>query len=157
MADDLLSLFNFEVHLTPSGRGGDEGLTRTAAFSEVRGLETIVEVREVREGGFNTGVRRLLGKTSHPSLVLRRGVTLDLGFWRWIQRCTGGGYPLPYVCGSILQFASGETRDPSTAARWRFTNAVVTRVRSADLHAGSSRNVAIEELFMVHEGLERVS
>lgn len=157
MADDLLSLFNFEVHLTPSGRGGDESFARSAAFSEITGLEINVEIREVREGGFNTGVRRLVGKTSHPNLVLKRGVTRDVGFWQWVQRCASGGYPLPYVSGSILQFPSAQQREPADAAKWSFTNAVVTKVKSADLNASGGTNVAIEEIHIAHEGLERVS
>lgn len=151
---ELLSLFNFEVHITASGRGGDETLARSAAFSDVQGLETNVEIRELREGGYNLGVRRLVGKTSHPNLVLKRGVTLDRGFWEWIQRCTGGAYPLPYVSGTILQFPPGEGGE---IARFRFTNGIVTKVKSADLQAMGSNNVAIEELHIAHEGLERVA
>jgi phage tail-like protein len=154
---DLVSLFNFEVHFTPSGRGGDEKLARCAAFSEVTGLETNIEVREVREGGYNDGVRRLVGKTSHPNLVLKRGVTLDSGFWAWIKSCTGGAYPLSYVSGSILQFPPGQDRDPSSAVTWNFTNGIVTKVKSADLNAAGGTSVAIEELHIAHEGLERVS
>ncbi len=157
MTDDILSLFNFEVHLTPSGRGGDDKLARCAAFSEVTGLEINVEMKELREGGYNEGVRRLVGKTSHPNLVLKRGVTLDRGFWEWVKRCTSGAFPLPYLSGSILQFSPAQDRDPSAAARWSFTNGIVTKVKSADLNAMGGTNVAIEEIHIAHEGLERVS
>jgi phage tail-like protein len=154
---DLLSLFNFEVQITPSGRGGDEALARSAAFSEVSGLETNIEVREVREGGYNLGVRRLVGKTSNPSIVLKRGVTLDAAFWEWVQRCTNGTFPLPYVNGAVLQFDPADGRDAARAVRFRFRNGIVTKVKSADLDAKSGNNVAIEELHIAHEGLERVT
>ncbi|WP_437656648.1 phage tail protein [Sorangium sp. So ce1182] len=159
MADDLhlLSLFNFEVHLSPSGRGGDETLTRCASFSEVAGLETNIEIRELREGGYNQGVRRLVAKTSHPSLTLKRGVTLDRGFWEWIQRCVNGEFPLPYVSGSILQFSPSKRGGEAAAARWTFTNGIVTKVKSTDLNATSGNAVAIEEIHIAHEGLTRVS
>jgi phage tail-like protein len=157
MADDLLSLFNFEVHLTPSGRGGDEAFTSTAAFSEITGLELNIEIKELREGGYNQGVRRLVGKTSHPNLVLKRGVTLDTGFWELVQRCVDGTYPLPYLSGSILQFPPDQARDELTAARWEFTNGIVTKVKSADPNATNATAVAIEEIHIAHEGLERVS
>lgn len=153
---ELLSLFNFEVQLVASGRGGDETVSHAAAFSEVTGLEINIEVREVREGGFNQGVRRLVGKTSHPNIVLKRGVTLDAGFWEWIQRCVNGTFPLPYVSGDIVQYAPGDERDPDASVRFRFTNGIVTKVKSADLNAQSSTNVPIEELHIAHEGLERV-
>lgn len=151
----LLSLFNFEVHLSPSGRGGDETLTRSAAFSEVTGLEMNIEIREIREGGYNEGVRRLVGKTSHPNLVLKRGVSVDRGFWEWIQRCVSGVYPLPYVSGSIIQ--RPPDREGNETARWTFTNGIVTKVKSADLNATNSNAVAIEEIHIAHEKLTRES
>ena len=154
---DLLSLFNFEVQIVASGRGGDEVFARAAAFSEVSGLEINIEVREVREGGYNTGVRRLAGKTSHPNLVLKRGVTLDMGFWEWVQRCTNGTFPLPYVDGTVVQFSPSEDRGGTAQARFRFTNGIVTKVKSADLNAIGSSSVPIEELHIAHEGLERVT
>lgn len=154
---DILSLFNFEVQLVASGRGGDEKLSRAAAFSEVSGLEINMEVREVREGGFNSGVRRLAGKTSHPNLVLKRGVTLDTAFWEWVQRCSSGTFPLPYVDGTVVQFAPAADRGAGTPVRFRFTNGIVTKVKSADLNAAGGGNVAIEELHIAHEGLVRVT
>ncbi|WP_437285451.1 phage tail protein [Sorangium sp. So ce406] len=154
---EILSLFNFEVHITASGRGGDEALARCAAFSEVQGLEANIEVRELREGGYNLGVRRLVAKTSHPNLVLKRGVTLDRSFWAWVERCLDGTFPLPYVSGSVLQFPPGQDRDAAEPARYRFTNGIVTKVKAADLQATSTTNVAIEELHIAHEGLTRVA
>ncbi len=152
---ELLSLFNFEVHITASGGGGDETFARCAAFSDVQGLEANIEIRELREGGYNLGLRRLVGKASHPNLVLKRGVTLDRGFWEWIQRCGDGTFPLPYVTGTVLQFPPGQDRDAATPVRYRFTNGIVTKVKSADLQATATTNVAIEELHIAHEGLVR--
>ena len=79
---EFLSTFNFEVILTPSGYGGDEDVTRAADFSDVSGLELTLEHTEIREGGYNVGVRRLIGKTSSPEIVLKRGMTRDAGFWQ---------------------------------------------------------------------------
>jgi phage tail-like protein len=157
MADDLLSLFNFEVQITPSGLGGDDGITQTAAFSEVTGLETNIEVTAIREGGYNEGARRLVGKTTNPDLVLKRGVSLDTGFWDWIQRCFDGTYPLPYVNGSIFQYSPSQDRSDDPPAEWQFSNGIVTKVKSADLNGAGGTNVPIEEVHIVHEGLVRVS
>ncbi len=121
------------------------------------GLETNIEVTAVREGGFNEGARRLVGKTTHPDLVLKRGVTLDLGFWQWIQACFGGTFPLPYLSGSVLQFLAAQDRGTGKPAEWRFSNGIVTKVKSADLNAAGGTNVPIEEVHIVHEGLVRVS
>lgn len=148
---DPIAAFNFEVVLAPSGEGGDEAVARTAAFAEVSGLELTVEAVTVREGGYNHGVRQLLGRTTSPALVLKRGLTADTGFWQWVQRCFAGRYPLPYVDGEVRVL--GPDRAP--VARWVFHNGICTKVRSADLNAASASSVAVEELHIAHEGLTR--
>lgn len=154
---DLLSLFNFEVHLGTSGFGGDEGLVADAkgAFSEVTGLEFNLEHTEIREGGYNAGSRQLVGKTSHPVLVLKRGVSLDTAFWDWIQRCVDGSYPLPYINGAVFMYPPSGDRAKDLPAVWTFVNGIATSVKSADLNAGSASSVPIEELHIAHEGLRR--
>jgi len=158
LPEEFLSLFNFQVRLSPSGLGGDEALTTdmAGAFAEVSGLEVTLENREIREGGYNAGMRQLVGKISHPALMLKRGLSLDRGFWTWIQRCMTGPYPLPYVSGIILQFSPSQDRDETAAARWEFTNGIVTKVKTADLNAITANAVPIEELSIAHEGLFRV-
>ncbi|WP_270939054.1 phage tail protein [Falsiroseomonas oryzae] len=160
MSEAFLTRFNFAVEVTVSGFGGDEGLAQGSphaargAFSEVSGLELNIEMQALREGGYNAGVRQLAGKVSSPPLVLKRGVTLDDAFWAWIRRCTDGTFPLPYVSGAVTVFGpEGEGGEPR--ASWSFTRGLVTKVRSADLSAGSAREVAIEELHIAHEGLMR--
>ncbi len=159
MPDDFLTIFNFEVYITPSGLGGDEALAGDAkgAFSEVAGLEMTLETTEIREGGYNQGARQLIGKTSNPPLVLKRGLTLDAAFWQWIQRCVNGTYPLPYVSGSVNVYPAAIERESATPAEWKFTNGIVTKVKAADLNAVSASSVPIEELTIAHEGLRRVT
>lgn len=155
-ADTLLTAFNFAVQIELSGLGGDEGLAqgaRRAAFSEVQGLEITLEPVSFREGGYNRGARQLVGKATHPPLVLKRGLSLDPAFWAWVRRCTDGTFPLPYVSGTIRVFqASGSASQPGV---WRFENGIVNRVKAADLNATGGREVALEELHIVHEGLSR--
>jgi phage tail-like protein len=154
-ADTLLSNFNFRVEIVLSGLGGDEGLALAArgAFSEVQGLETTLEPVAVREGGYNRGVRQLVGKTTHPPLVLKRGLSLDPAFWAWVNRCLEGTYPLPYVSGTVRVFqTSGETAE---GGAWRFENGIANKVKAADLSAAGGREVPLEELHIVHEGLIR--
>jgi phage tail-like protein len=158
MPEDLLTIFNFEVCIAPSGLEGDEGLSQGArgSFSEVSGLEINLEKKEIREGGYNRGARQLIGKTSHPELVFKRGLTLDRAFWDWIQSCTSGKFPLPYVAGSIRVYSARGKEDFSTHARWKFRQGIAVKVRTADLNAASANSVPIEELHIAHEGLERV-
>jgi phage tail-like protein len=160
MSEAFLSQFNFTVEITVSGFGGDEGLAQGSphaargAFSEVTGLELNIEMTALREGGYNSGVRQLAGKVTSPALVLKRGVTLDDGFWAWIRRCTDGTFPLPYVSGAVTVFGpEGRAGDPQAA--WSFARGIVTKVKSADLAAAKASDVAIEELHIAHEGLMR--
>ena len=157
-ADAFLTSFNFKLEVSLPGRSGQQP-SAVAAFAEASGLEVSVDSVEVREGGFNTGVRRLIGKTSHPEIVLKRGLTTDAAFWNWVYRCTDGSFPLPYVTGKIFVHGPGGTTERAAMepAIWRFDNGIVTKVRSADLNAGSASSVPLEEIHIAHEGLERVA
>jgi len=155
VSDTLLSRFRFLVQIDLSGQGGDEGLAQgDGAFSEVTGLELTIEPTTFREGGYHLGPRQLIGKTTTTALVLKRGVSLNAAFWTWIQRCTNGTYPLPYVSGAIhVQPPDGDASGDE--AVWTFVNGIVTKVKSADLNATTAQDVPIEELHIVHEGLSR--
>ncbi len=120
------------------------------------GLEINVEVTPLREGGYHDGARQLVGKTSSPVLVLKRGVTRDASFWTWIQHCIGGRYPLPYVDGIVEVFPS-DGPQAVRGATWQFVRGIVTKVKTADLNAIGGSSVAIEELHIAHEGLARVT
>ena len=154
-AEILLSNFNFAVEIEVSGLGGDEGraLGARGAFSEVAGLEITLEPVSFREGGYNRGARQLVGKTTNPPLVLKRGLSLDPAFWTWVQRCLDGTFPLPYVSGTVrVHQALGSA---VTGGVWRFENGIVNKVKAADLSAAAGREVPLEELHIVHEGLSR--
>lgn len=148
----FLTAFRFDVILfDPSGDAPAWG--RSAAFSAVTGLEVEVEMESFREGGYHLGQRQLPGKTTSPTLVLKRGATTDPGFWEWVRACTSGPYPLPYVDGEVLVYENGD-RDAAPSAIYAFHNGVVTKVKHADLDAKGT-DVPIEELHIAHEGLER--
>ncbi len=152
----FLTNFNFAVQIELSGLGGDEGLAlggRRGAFSEVQGLEINIEPVAVREGGYNRGVRQLVGKTTHPPLVLKRGLSLDPGFWDWVRRCLDGSFPLPYIAGTVRVLQPDSSA--SGAGVWHFENGTATKGKAIDLNAANSREVALEELHIVHEGLHR--
>ncbi|MCU7802178.1 MAG: phage tail protein [Candidatus Thiodiazotropha sp. (ex Lucinoma borealis)] len=154
---EFLNSFNFSVHLTISGLGGDEGLIRDpeGAFSEVTGLEYQIEMTALREGGYNQGVRKLVTKTTQPELVLKRGMTADAAFWEWVQRCTDGAYPLPYINGTLEIYGPASDKKKNTPAKWRFANGIVTKVTAPGLNASETSAVPIEELHISHEGLWR--
>lgn len=149
-----LTPFRFAVEIELSGFGGDEGLRQArGAFAEVQGLEISLEAETFREGGYNQGPRQLVGRATTQPLVLKRGLSLDTAFWEWLQRCTDGRYPLPYVSGTIRSYPPGGT--DGDQGRWRFVNGIATRVSCAAFSARDAREVALEELHLVHEGLSR--
>lgn len=155
MAEAMLSQFNFAVQIELSGLGGDEllALGSRGAFSEVQGLELTLETASFREGGYNQGPRQLIGKTTTAPLILKRGLSLDPGFWVWVQRCLDGTFPLPYVSGTVRVHPPAGAAAPGAA--WRFVNGIATKVKAADLNAAGARDVALEELHIIHEGLSR--
>ncbi len=157
MPEAFLTAYNFEVRLAPSGFGGDEelALASRGAFSEVSGLETSIEVVEIREGGYHGGKRKLAGPTSSGEIVLKRGLSLDKGFWTWVQRCLDGNYPLPYLDGTVLVHGPAQKRDENAAARFTFVNGLAVRVRCPDLAGAAASSLPIEELHIAHEGLRR--
>jgi len=118
-----------------------------AAFSEVSGLEVNLIYEEVKEGGRNKGPRRLEVRASSPPLVLKRGITDDIGFWQWAQENMRMQQINPSGGVIVLQSATGK-------ATWEFERGRVTKVRCSDLSAMST-GIAIEELHIVHEGLRR--
>ena len=54
-----------------------------ASFAECSGLGSTTEVIENREGGDNTTVRKLPGKTTYTDITLKWGATTSTELWEW--------------------------------------------------------------------------
>lgn len=166
VGDFIFPTFRFEVVLHLDGmrdRSSSDGSEWRAAFSEISGLESQLEVVELQEGGYLRGVRRLVGKRSNPDLVLKRGLTLNAGFWNWLERATGARFgsdagspwPLPYMSGEVIVHRAQVGGDKDRVG-FKFWNALPSKVVMPSLQAIGGTQVAIEELHLRHEGLERV-
>lgn len=156
MPDVFLHPHNFVVAFTTDGDESTEGIANAASFAAVDGLELSLQTEGLQEGGYNWGVRRLITGSQNAELTFTRGMTSDAGFWRWIQSCLTGGFPLPYVDGEVRVYgpaASG--RGVEVRATWRFYRGLVTAVSAPGLRAKGA-DVPIESLRIAHEGLERV-
>ena len=131
--------FNFHVEI--------DGITR-AAFHEVSGFDSTIDVIEHREGGDNTTPRKLPGMTKHSNIVLKWGMTDDPELYEWHRQAVRG----------VVQRRSGSIvlldRRGQEVARWNFTNAWPTKWDGPDLTA-EGNDVAIETLELAHEGVER--
>ncbi|GHF00232.1 phage tail protein [Streptomyces griseoluteus] len=133
--------FNFLVEL--------DGIAQ-ASFTECSGLGTTTEVVETREGGDNTTVRKLPGKTSYSDITLKYGVTPSKELWAWRQRVVDGN--VVRKNGSIVVF---DLSNHTEVARWNFVSAWPSKWEGAALSA-KGNDVAIDTLVLAHEGLTRV-
>ncbi len=169
---------NFAFYVQFDGRSGDfapaEGLdARTlGGFSEVSGLEASMEHKVIKQGGKNYGTTMRAGPVSFGTVILKRGVVRSQSLWRWWSLFAGAdgqsdGRPTDANRCDILigmiappeaeqegnNFSVGDSEDRQAALGWKLVNAMPVKFRAGDLNAKGS-DVAIEELHLVHEGLQ---
>lgn len=126
-----------------------EGLT-LAGFMECTGLESETEVIEYREGDWFRGIRKLPGLTRFGNISLKRGVTKSTELYEWRKSIIRGEIQGKTGNISLLD----EKGEP--VAVWVFFDGWPCRLSGPDLNALES-GVAIEELVICHQGLERVA
>ena len=87
-------------------------------------------------------------------MVLKRGVTSVNDLWSWFDASTRGsnyGYRLH---GEIIVLGNpikGQQENP--VMTWRLEGVMATKFKGPDLNS-TANQVAIEEIHLVHEGLE---
>lgn len=136
---DPLTNFNFLVEIEGLAVGG---------FAEVSGLTSTTETVEYREGGENTTVRKLPGKTSYSDIVLRKGSTGgDNTLYTWHKEVIDG--TIDRKSGSVIVL----DRAGNEALRYNFFDAWPTEFSPSDFNATSSE-VANESVTLAVERLE---
>jgi phage tail-like protein len=139
MRVDPLGNYNFKVEIEGVVVGG---------FSEVSGMESAIESIEYREGGENTTVRKLPGKTTYADIVLRRGTTGgDNTLYEWHKQVVDG--QIERKSGSIIVL----DRAGEEVLRYNFYEAWPMKWSPSDFNA-TANEFAPEELTLAHEGLE---
>jgi phage tail-like protein len=150
--------FRFQVSLFADDT--DNGLNSplcNAEFSEASGLEATMTPKTVREGGNNLGAAQLAGPTAYGTLSLKRGVTDVTDLWRWFDLVTAQErYDLRLQAQIDVVDVLDSAGQPHIALRWTLQNVLPVKFKAPDL-AGTSSQVAIEEVQLVFEGLERRS
>ena len=131
--------FNFLVEI--------DGITR-AAFHEVSGLDSTIDVIEHREGGDNTTPRKLPGMTKHSNIVLKWGMTDDQELYQWHRDVVNG--TVQRRNGSIVLL----DRSGQEVARWNFFKAWPSKWTGPSLTA-EGNDVSIEQLELTNEGVVR--
>lgn len=136
--------FNYLVHL--SGEVAPE--EPAGGFAEVSGLGIEVEYVEYRAGNDVVNApRKLPGLHRVGDVTLRRGVVGVTNLFDWLRRVSEGR-PEPR---SVQIRLLDEARTP--VVTWNLRNAAPKRWSGPTLVAGSSDEVAIEELVLVAEGI----
>jgi len=125
-----------------------DGITR-AAFHEVSGFDSTIDVIEHREGGDNISPRKLPGQTKYSNIVLKWGLSIDTDLVTWHQQAVDGD--IQRKNGSIVLL----DRRGQEVARWNFVNAWPSKWTGPSLNA-EGNDVSIETLELAHEGVRRV-
>jgi phage tail-like protein len=150
MADiDPFISFQFSVDISTHGVGS------LGYFTEVSGLE--MKIPAVKSLVMNDKGQRIYRQIPGDSLefgdiVLKRGITDATGLWDWRQLIEEGKVDDARCDGSIVMYNMAGDE----VARWNFFKGWPSKISGPTLNAEND-DVSIEELTIVHEGLERVS
>jgi phage tail-like protein len=115
-------------------------------FREVTGLGVEVEVKEYMEGGVNDFVHKLPTRFKYQNIVLKRGVTFEVGLLRWLERTRRD---TQRVDMTITLMGPGT----KTVASWAFAEAFPVKWTGPNLNAGSNQ-IATETLEVAHAGMK---
>jgi phage tail-like protein len=140
--------FNFIVSLGGAQGDGAEG-SIIGGFSDVSGLGTDVNYSEYRNGNerFNTG-RKIPNTHKVDDVTLKRGLVGSDDLWQWLRGVRDGTADPRNVTIFLLD----EARNP--VVTWSLRNAQPKKWTGPTLAAKGGGEVAMEELSLVHEGLE---
>jgi phage tail-like protein len=153
--------FRFKVSLYHSD---SNQLLCAGVFSEVSGFELTMEPKVIKEGGRNWGEHQRSGPTKFAPMVFKRGVTTVNDLWALFDITTRQSY-YGYRLSGEITLLGNPTTSPATGGGgsqtvtdnpllvWKLTGVLPTKFKGPDLN-GSASQVAIEELTLVHEGLE---
>ncbi len=141
--------FNYIVALGGSQGDGSEG-NIIGGFSDVSGLGTDISYSEYRNGNerFNT-VRKVPNTHKVDDVTLKRGLVGSDDLFAWMKSVRDGTPDPRQVTISLLD--EGRTK---TVATWRLRNAQPKKWSGPTLAAKGGGEVAMEELHLVHEGIE---
>jgi len=142
--DNPYGAFNYLVSLGE----GDEGSV-VAGFSDVSGLGADLSYSEYRNGNekFNT-VRKVANTFKNDDITLKRGLIGSLDLFEWFKRVREGAYEPRPVTITLMD----EARQPVTS--FRLKNAQPKKWVGPTFAAKGGGEVAMEELHIVHEGVE---
>lgn len=142
--DPLVSAY-FAIDLA----GGASGF-----FTEVSGLGSETEIVEMKIMGENNTeiVRKIPGRLKWGDITLKRGITTNMDMWDWRKMVEDGDVVGARKNGSIMMF----DQEGTEVARWNFEKGWPSKI-SGPAPKSDGNEIAIEELTIVHEFIERVT
>ena len=138
--------FNFLVSLGDKNNDQEEVF---GGFADVSGLGEEVSFSEYRNGNekFNTA-RKVPNTHKVDDVTLKRGLVGSTRLYTWLKSVADGAYAPTTVTITLLD----EARQP--VATWVLRNAQPKKWTGPTLAAKGGGEVAMEELSMVHEGID---
>ncbi|MCB2179906.1 phage tail protein [bacterium] len=124
-------------------------------FTQVAGIGSETEVIQQKVVNSETGesiIQQIPGRLTWTPVSLKRGVTSNIDIWEWRQLVVDGKIDDARTNCSIIAYS----QDNTEIARWNFESAWPSKVTGPELDAGST-DYMIEDVTIVHEGVERVS
>jgi phage tail-like protein len=146
--DNPYGVFNFQVSLGGAQGTGQEG-TVIGGFSDVSGLGFEVNYSDYRNGNemVNT-VRHIANTFKNDEVTLKRGLVGSDDLFAWLKGVRDGTADPRTVTITLLD----EARNP--VATFKLQNAQPKKWTGPTLAAKGGGEVAMEELHLVHEGIE---
>jgi phage tail-like protein len=149
---------------TKSGRNSDplvgftfgldiDGLS-LGYFTECSGLGSeneVIDHKVVDQKGHEV-VQKIPGRLNWEDISLKRGITADMDIWKWRENVELGKMSDARKNGSVIMY----DRNYEEVARWNFVNGWPSKVSGPSLDAGST-DIGVEEITIVHEGIDRVT
>lgn len=149
---------------TKSGRESDpltgftfgldiDGIT-LGYFTECSGIGSENEViqHKVVDSGGRELVQKIPGRLTWEDISLKRGITDAMAIWDWREQVEQGKMGEARRNGAVIMY----DRNYEEVARWDFLNGWPSKVSGPSLDA-SSTDIGVEEITIVHEGIDRVS
>jgi phage tail-like protein len=138
--------FNYLVSLNDKN---DDPTDVFGGFSDASGLGMDVNYSEYRNGNekFNTA-RKIPNTHKLDDVTLKRGLIGKTKLFEWIKAVADGAYAPTNVTITLLD----EARQP--VATWVLRNAQPKKWTGPTLAAKGGGEVAMEELHLVHEGID---
>lgn len=140
--------FRFKVQIAGSPLEDD------AAFTEVSGLDTEIEVEEIKEGGENAFIHRLPGRVKYGNLVLKRGILVKHSvFAKWCESVLQPAWAGSILCFDLNVFLLDETGKPLLT--WHCSNAWPVKWGVGTFNS-TQNDVAVETLEFAYRQLRRI-